>query len=47
MRLGDVDELKELFDKQVKYGATDWFDAVEDALQDTEIIDPETLPIVR
>ena len=47
MRLGDLDQFKELFDKQVKYGATDLFDAVEDALQDTEIIYPETLPIVR
>lgn len=47
MRLGDLDKFKELFDKQIEYGATDLFDAVEDALQDTQIVDPETLPIVQ
>lgn len=47
MRLGDLDQFEELFDKQIECVATDLFDAVEDALQDTEIIDPETLPIVQ
>ena len=47
MRLIDAERFEELFNQQVELGATDLFDAVEDALQDTESIDPETLPIVK
>jgi hypothetical protein len=47
MRLIDAERFEELFNQQVDLGATDLFDAVEDALQDTESIDPETLPIVK
>ena len=47
MRLIDAERFEELFDQQIELGATDLFDAVEDALQDTEYIDPETLPIVQ
>lgn len=46
MRLIYAERFEELFNQQVELGATDLFDAVEDALQDTESIDPETLPIV-
>lgn len=45
MRLIDADAFEELFDKQIKYGATDIFEAVEDALQDTPTID--AVPVVR
>lgn len=45
MRLIDADAFEELFDKQIKYGATDIFGAVEDALQDTPTID--AVPVVR
>ena len=45
MRLIDADVFEELFDKQIEYGATDIFDAVEDALQDTPIVD--AVPVVR
>ena len=47
MRLIDAERFEELFNQQVELGATDLFDAVEDALQDTESINPETLPIVQ
>lgn len=47
MRLIYAERFEELFNQQVELGATDLFDAVEDALQDTESIDPETLPIVQ
>lgn len=47
MRLIDAERFEELFNQQVELGATDLFDAVEDALQDTESIDSETLPIVQ
>lgn len=47
MRLIDAERFEELFNQQVELGATDLFDAVDDALQDTESIDPETLPIVQ
>lgn len=45
MRLIDADVFEELFDKQIEYGATDIFDAVEDALQDTPTID--AVPVIR
>ena len=45
MRLINADVFEELFDKQIEYGATDIFDAVEDALQDTPTID--AVPVVR
>ena len=38
MLLIDPNEFEELFNKQVEYGATDLFDAVDDALQDSQII---------
>ena len=45
MRLINADVFEELFDKQIEYGATDIFDAVEDALQDAPTID--AVPVVR
>lgn len=45
MRLIDAEVFEELFHKQMEYGATDVFDAVEDALQDTPTID--AVPVVR
>ena len=39
MRLIDAEVFEELFKKQIEYGATDIFDAVEDALQDTPTVD--------
>lgn len=45
MRLIDADVFEELFDKQIEYGATDIFDAVEDALQDAPTID--AVPVIR
>lgn len=47
MRLIDAERFEELFNQQVEFGATDLFDAVDDALQDTESIDPKTLPLVQ
>ena len=45
MRLIDAEVFEELFHKQIKYGATDIFDAVEDALQDTPDVD--AVPVVH
>ena len=45
MRLIDADAFEELFEKQIEYGATDIFDAVDDALQDTPTID--AVPVIR
>ena len=45
MRLIDAEVFEELFKKQIEYGATDIFDAVEDALQDTPTID--AAPVVH
>lgn len=39
MRLIDAEEIEELFYKQVEYGATDLFDAFDDALQDARTVD--------
>ena len=45
MRLIDAEVFEELFNKQIEYGATDIFDAVEDALQDTPAVD--AAPVVH
>ena len=39
MRLVDAEELERLFYEQVERGATDLFDAFEDALQDAQTVD--------
>lgn len=39
MRLVDAEELERLFYEQVESGATDLFDAFEDALQDAQTVD--------
>ena len=39
MRLIDANEIKNLFNAQVERGATDLFDAFEDALQDAQAVD--------
>lgn len=39
MRLIDAEELERLFYEQVERGATDLFDAFEDALQDAPTVD--------
>lgn len=39
MRLIDAEELERLFYEQVESGATDLFDAFEDALQDAQTVD--------
>lgn len=39
MRLIDAEELECLFNEQIERGATDAFDAFDDALQDTPTID--------
>ncbi len=39
MRLIDAEELEYLFKEQIEQGATDAFDAFDDALQDTTTVD--------
>jgi hypothetical protein len=39
MRLIDGEELERLFNEQIEQGATDAFDAFDDALQDTPTVD--------
>lgn len=39
MRLIDAEELERLFYEQVESGATDLFDAFDDALQDAQTVD--------
>ena len=39
MRLIDAEELERLFYEQVERGATDLFDAFDDALQDAQTVD--------
>lgn len=43
MRLIDAEELECLFNKQIERGATDAFDAFDDALQDTPTVDAEVV----
>lgn len=45
MRLIDAEELEGLFNKQIEQGATDAFDAFDDALQDATTVD--AVPVVR
>lgn len=45
MRLIDAEELDRLFNAQIEQGATDAFDAFDDALQDASTID--AVPVVR
>lgn len=45
MRLIDAEELERLFYEQVERGATDLFDAFEDALQDAPTVN--AVPVVR
>lgn len=45
MRLIDGEELERLFNEQIERGATDAFDAFDDALQDTPTVD--AVPVVR
>ncbi len=45
MRLIDAEELERLFDAQIEQGATDAFDAFDNALQDALTID--AVPVVR
>lgn len=45
MRLIDAEELECLFNEQIEQGATDAFDAFDDALQDALTID--AVPVVR
>ena len=45
MRLIDAGELERLFNAQIEQGATDAFDAFDDALQDALTID--AVPVVR
>lgn len=45
MRLIDAEELERLFNAQIEQGATDAFDAFDDALQDALTID--AVPVVR
>lgn len=39
MRLIDAEELERLFNEQIERGATDAFDAFDDALQDAPTVD--------
>ena len=39
MRLIDAEELERLFNEQIERGATDAFDAFDDALQDATTVD--------
>lgn len=43
MRLIDAEELECLFNEQIEHGATDAFDAFNDALQDTPTVDAEVV----
>lgn len=43
MRLIDGEELERLFNEQIRRGATDAFDAFDDALQDTPTVDAEVV----
>lgn len=43
MRLIDGEELERLFNEQIERGATDAFDAFDDALQDTPTVDAEVV----
>lgn len=43
MRLIDGEELEHLFNEQIERGATDAFDAFDDALQDTPTVDAEVV----
>lgn len=45
MRLIDAEELERLFYEQVESGATDLFDAFDDALQDAPTVD--AVPVIR
>lgn len=45
MRLIDAEELERLFNAQIEQGATDAFDAFDDALQDALTID--AVPVVH
>lgn len=45
MRLIDANEIENLFNAQVERGATDLFDAFEDALQDAQAVD--AVPVMR
>ena len=45
MRLVDAEELERLFYEQVERGATDLFDAFDDALQDAQTVD--AVPVIR
>ena len=43
MRLIDAEELEYFFNEQIEQGATDAFDAFDDALQDTPTVDAEVV----
>lgn len=43
MRLIDAEELECLFNEQIEHGATDAFDAFNDALQDATTVDAEVV----
>lgn len=43
MRLIYAEELERLFNEQIRRGATDAFDAFDDALQDTPTVDAEVV----
>lgn len=45
MRLINADEIERLFNAQIERGATDLFDAFDDALQDAQTVD--AVPVVR
>ena len=45
MRLIDAEELERLFYEKVESGATDLFDAFEDALQEAQTVD--AVPVVH
>ena len=45
MRLIDAEEIERLFNEQIERGATDLFDAFEDALQDAQTVD--AVPVVH
>lgn len=45
MRLINADEIENLFNAQIERGATDLFDAFDDALQDAQTVD--AVPVVR
>lgn len=45
MRLIDAEELERLFNAQIERGATDAFDAFDDALQDATTVD--AVPVVH